>query len=157
MVFRQGLKRTQCVLCGKGKKQTVTAKYANDNELDNLCQCRSVTRCHNCAEDIRTLSVKTTTGNRPSYQCPTHGQYREYQDYLIDFKNWTIIWVTVCIVPLGLIIFESGIDLNWIFYVGAIVTIPCFPPVIVSIIWVKATAKGLISGTYIASLTRYLV
>ena len=54
--------------------------------------------------------------------------------------------VTISIIPLGLVVFETGIDLNWIFYSGAIVTIPCFPPVILSIIWVKATGKGLISG-----------
>ena len=54
--------------------------------------------------------------------------------------------VTISIIPLGLVIFETGIDLNWIFYSGAIVTIPCFPAVILSIIWVKATGKGLIAG-----------
>jgi hypothetical protein len=56
--------------------------------------------------------------------------------------------VTIAIIPLGLVIFESGIDLNWIFYVGAIITIPCFPPVMLSIIWVKATSKGLVVGNY---------
>ena len=80
------------------------------------------------------------------YSCPTHGRYREYQDSLIGFKDWCIVMVTISIIPLGLIVFETGIDLNWIFYSGAIITIPCFPPVILSIIWVKATGKGLISG-----------
>ena len=56
--------------------------------------------------------------------------------------------VTISIIPIGLVVFETGIDLNWIFYSGAIVTIPCFPAVILSIIWVKATGKGLISGIF---------
>ena len=67
--------------------------------------------------------------------------------------------VTISIIPIGLVVFETGIDLNWIFYSGAIVTIPCFPAVILSIIWVKATGKGLISGniTYLHTNLMYLV
>lgn len=144
---RKGLKRSHCVLCGKTKKQTVAATYANDLGRDSLCQCRSVNRCHHCSDDMRRLKLPTTFGLNPSYQCSTHGKYREYQDYLIEFKNWCIVWITIGILPLGLIIFETGIDLNWIFYVGAIITIPCFPPVMLSILWVKATSKGLITGT----------
>ncbi|KAJ8298157.1 hypothetical protein KUTeg_024688 [Tegillarca granosa] len=144
--FRKGLKRSHCVLCGKTKKQTVAATYANDIGRDSLCQCRSVNRCHHCSDDMRRLKLPTNFGLNPSYQCPTHGKYREYQDYLIEFKNWCIVWITIGILPLGLIIFETGIDLNWIFYVGAIITIPCFPPVMLSILWVKATSKGLITG-----------
>ena len=60
-------------------------------------------------------------------------------------------------VPLGLAVFSSGIDLNWIFYSGATVTIPCFPPVVLSIIWVKATGKGLIAGRYIMVVLRLVM
>ncbi|XP_052076798.1 uncharacterized protein LOC127714803 [Mytilus californianus] len=144
--FRKDLKRTDCVLCGKLKKQTVAATYANDQDREILCHCRSVNKCHNCLEDIQRRHRPNLFGIKPPYMCPIHGQYRQYQDYLITFKNWCIIWVTLAIIPLGLIIFESGIDLNWIFYVGAIITIPCFPPVMLSIIWVKATSKGLMVG-----------
>ena len=67
--------------------------------------------------------------------------------------------VTISIIPIGLVVFETGIDLNWIFYSGAIVTIPCFPAVILSIIWVKATGKGLISGiiSYLHTHLMYLI
>lgn len=144
--FRKDMKRTQCVLCGKDKKQTVSASYANDQDREILCRCRSVNKCHNCLEDIQRRHRPNLFGIKPPYLCPTHGEYRQYQDYLITFKNWCIIWVTIAIIPLGLVIFETGIDLNWIFYVGAIITVPCFPPVMLSIIWVKATSKGLIVG-----------
>lgn len=146
--YRKELKRTDCVLCGKLKKQTVAATYANDQDREILCHCRSVNKCHNCLEDIQRRHRPNLFGIKPPYMCPIHGQYRQYQDYLITFKNWCIIWVTLAIIPLGLIIFESGIDLNWIFYVGAIITIPCFPPVMLSIIWVKATSKGLMVGKF---------
>ena len=89
--------------------------------------------------------------------CPTHGRFRHYMDFLYEFKNWCIVMVTVSIVPLGLVVFESGIDLNWMFYVGAIVTIPCFPPVMLSIIWVKATSQGLIAGKATPSGACFLV
>ncbi|KAK3100009.1 hypothetical protein FSP39_013434, partial [Pinctada imbricata] len=144
--FRKGLKRRHCVLCGKNKKRTVIATYENDVGREVLCQCRTVSRCHHCADDMRRRHQPSIFGVAPTYQCPTHGRYREYQDYLIEFKNWCIVWVTLAIIPLGLIIFASGIDLNWIFYVGAIITIPCFPPVMLSILWVKATGKGLVFG-----------
>ncbi len=71
---------------------------------------------------------------------------RDYMDFLYDVKNWCIVYVTIGLVPLGLLVFKSGIDLNWIFYTGATVTIPCFPPVVLSIVWVKATGTGLIAG-----------
>lgn len=91
------------------------------------------------------------------YICATHGRFRSYMDFLFEFKNWCIVMVTVCIVPLGLVVFESGIDLNWIFYVGAILTIPCFPPVLLSIVWVKATSQGLIAGLwYIKSVLLFV-
>ena len=77
-------------------------------------------------------------------------------EFLYEFKNWCIVMVTAGIVPLGLVVFASGIDLNWIFYAGAIVTIPCFPAVMLSIIWVKATSHGLIAGNHIIITLRYL-
>lgn len=143
---RQGLSEIDCVLCGKKKKQSARKKYSDTADKDTWCQCPTVSKCHHCTSDMQSRDRKTSAGVKPPYLCQTHGRYRQYQDYLIEFKNWCIIWVTVSIIPLGLIIFQTGIDLNWIFYVGAIVTIPCFPPVMLSILWVKATGKGLIAG-----------
>ncbi|OWF45140.1 Urea-proton symporter DUR3 [Mizuhopecten yessoensis] len=71
---------------------------------------------------------------------------RMYQDYLIDFKNWCIIWVAIAMIPFGLIIFSSGIDLNWTFFVGAIAIIPAFPAVALAVMWVKLTSEGIIAG-----------
>lgn len=142
--FRDEMKRRQCVLCGKNKKKTLIATYESRNDLH--CQCVSIVRCHGCAEDMVRRNKATDNCIKPHYQCPTHGNYRQYQDNLIHFKNWCIVLVTIAIIPLGMLVFESGIDLNWIFYVGAIITIPCFPPVLLSIMWVKATSKGLITG-----------
>ncbi|XP_076468357.1 uncharacterized protein LOC143299112 [Babylonia areolata] len=143
--FRKGLRSEQCVLCGKTKKELAT-RGAADN-ADDMCTCVAVYRCVLCSEDLSHSGAKADFSQTRPYTCPTHGRYRHYMDFLFEFKNWCIVMVTICIVPLGLLVFEAGIDLNWIFYVGAILTIPCFPPVVLSIAWVKATSQGLVLGS----------
>ena len=52
----------------------------------------------------------------------------------------------MAIVPYGLLVIRSGIDLNWAIMTGCIVTIPSFPGVVLSIVWVKTTATGVVIG-----------
>ncbi|GAB1598295.1 urea-proton symporter DUR3-like, partial [Argonauta hians] len=168
--FRRNRKRNQCILCGETKMKKETNEdlgEQNGKGGDTMgtghlpiltCKCLSVSSCPSCKDDLKSRSVQNDSGaNRFQYQCSTHGHYREYQDNLIAFKNWCIIWVTIGIIPLGMVVFMSGINLNWIFYVGAIVTIPCFPPVLLSILWVKATGKGLIIGSLMGLLCGVMV
>ncbi|XP_021364375.1 uncharacterized protein LOC110457422 isoform X2 [Mizuhopecten yessoensis] len=157
--FRKGLPGTHCILCGKHvrlpKSDILVPLTTNTNSKEDSdtpasdnthCDCQPVANCHQCDEDMRRCAVKRTYDAIPLHRCTVHGQYRTYQNVLMDFKNWCIVWVTVGIIPFGMIVFAIGIDLNWIFYVGAIVTIPCYPAVILSIVWVKATSQGLIAG-----------
>uniref|UniRef100_A0A0L8I9N3 Uncharacterized protein n=2 Tax=Octopus bimaculoides TaxID=37653 RepID=A0A0L8I9N3_OCTBM len=171
--FRRNLKRNQCVLCGKTKvKMETNGDLCDQNgsgsggggssttaRNDNLtCKCLTVSACPRCKDDLEARNARAKKEPiRFRYQCPTHGSYREYQDDLIAFKNWCIVWVTISIIPLGLMVFMSGINLNWIFYVGAILTIPYFPPVLLSILWVKATGKGLITGSMMGLLCGTIV
>ncbi|OWF45141.1 urea active transporter 1 [Mizuhopecten yessoensis] len=142
--FRRSLEQAQCVLCGKASKPDTDT---STNEID-VCQCPIVTSCKQCVEDILRREVnKSTDGSISIYKCPVHGPYRMYQDHLIDFKNWCIIWVAIAIIPVGLMIFSSGIDLNWIFFVGAIVIIPAFPAIILAVMWEKETSEGIITGS----------
>ena len=80
------------------------------------------------------------------FRCPQHGEYRMYQDSLVAFKSWCILWVTLALVPFGLLVHAAGLDLNWVILTGCIVTIPCFPGVVLSLLWVKASAVGLAVG-----------
>ena len=80
------------------------------------------------------------------FRCPQHGEYRMYQDSLVAFKSWCILWVTLALVPFGLLVHAAGLDLNWVLLTGCIVTIPCFPGVVLSLVWVKASAVGLAVG-----------
>ncbi|GFS03818.1 urea-proton symporter DUR3-like [Elysia marginata] len=145
--FRDNLEPHHCVLCGKTRKGLEKSMNNANGDGSDLCSCAVATNCTICAEDLQQASRSTQYYQKQPYKCQTHGRYREYMDFLFSFKNWCIVWVTVSMIPLGLVVFNSGIDLNWIFYSGATVTIPCFPPVVLSIIWVKATGKGLIAGS----------
>ncbi|XP_059164313.1 uncharacterized protein LOC131947186 [Physella acuta] len=145
--FRDNLQPHHCVLCGKTRKGLQQSANNSHPDGHELCACVDASNCGVCAEDL--LKARNTSQYylKQPYACGTHGRFREYMDFLFEFKNWCIVWVTVCMVPLGLVVFHSGINLNWIFYSGATVTIPCFPPVVLSIIWVKATGIGLIAGS----------
>lgn len=123
----------------------------NSSEEDTCC-CTPVDKCEDCALDVRKLQSGETLGYNQTYICPTHGPYRAYQDYLVQTKDWCILFVTISLVPFGLLIFGTGIDLNWMFYCGAILTIPCFIPVILAIVWAKATCAGLISGEFLSTI-----
>ncbi|XP_069130647.1 uncharacterized protein [Argopecten irradians] len=144
--FRKDLKQSHCILCGKQIQVPEPEIIEDQSKAPSVCDCNSVSDCQQCADDLCRRAMKKVHGVHSPFRCTIHGSFRTYQNYLIEFKNWCIIWVTICIIPYGLFVFSVGIDLNWIFYVGAIVTIPCFPAVILSIVWVKATSKGLIAG-----------
>ena len=148
-IFRRNLESVHCLLCGRIKKNMKKGQ-GEENSTEDYCSCVDVTKCEECTRDMKPQAA-VNFSDKKHYKCTTHGRYREYRDLLFEFKNWCIVWVTIAIVPLGLVTFESGIDLNWIFYSGAIVTIPCFPPVLLSIMWVKATGKGLIIGEHFST------
>ncbi|XP_035827281.1 urea-proton symporter DUR3 [Aplysia californica] len=145
---RNNLEPHHCVLCGKTRKGLAkSTTNAHGDHTSELCSCANATNCTQCTEDVARARDSTQYYLKQPYSCTTHGRFRDYMDFLFDFKNWCIVWVTLSMIPLGLIVFKSGINLNWIFYSGATVTIPCFPPVVLSIVWVKATGTGLIAGS----------
>ncbi|PVD26613.1 hypothetical protein C0Q70_14290 [Pomacea canaliculata] len=144
--FRQGHKVGHCIICSKVKGDS--QKVLNTGQRDEKCQCPPVIECLQCALDQEL--ILTTQGLRTQmihYTCEVHGQYRSYQDIMVRFKNWCIMGVTLGIVPFGLIMISTGVDLNWIFLTGCIVTIPCFPGSVLCILWVKVTAKGMVIGS----------
>ncbi|XP_050416686.1 uncharacterized protein LOC126830352 [Patella vulgata] len=140
--FRRTRGPGQCILCGMQKASLVNGATSDGIKF---CSCASASDCEVCKKDVE---AKCTEGvDNQSNTCPTHGGYRTYQDNLIRFKSWCILWVTIGIVPLGMMVCSSGIDLNWMMLVGFIVTIPCFPGAVLSIIWVKTSTIGIIAGS----------
>ncbi|XP_069130648.1 uncharacterized protein [Argopecten irradians] len=141
--FRKNLPSAHCVLCGKITK--------SDVDSTDLCHCPSVSSCNQCSEDI--LPVGSPSSRRSSsYKCSVHGAYRSYQDSLINFKGWCIVWVIIAIIPFGLIVFASEVQLYWVIFFGAILTIPSFPAVVLVVLWVKQTSEGVIAGSIIGLL-----
>ncbi|XP_076443027.1 uncharacterized protein LOC143281665 [Babylonia areolata] len=154
-----GTKPGQCILCDKEKKETAADSETRDtgdsakrdkgdtmNHVD-ACTCPSVKDCAQCSEDLE--AARSASGMRKEmvkHSCTVHGEYRTYQDALVRVKSWTILWVSLAIVPYGLLMIRSGIDLNWVFLTGCVMTVPCFPGVVISIVWVKATGKAMVLG-----------
>ncbi|XP_045204552.2 uncharacterized protein LOC123557251 [Mercenaria mercenaria] len=137
--FRKSHNPEDCILCNK--------KLAEPKQEDQtvICTCPNVLTCQECKtdEEINSKEGLTYIGQ---YRCQYHGRYRQYQERMLMYKSWCILWVTIAIVPLGLAVIASGVDLNWVMMNGFIVTLPCFPPVVLSIFWSKTSRAGVISG-----------
>ena len=57
-----------------------------------------------------------------------------------------MIWVVVLIVPYGLLISETGMNVNWATLSTQVMTTPFLCPLFFTLAWSKATAKGVIAG-----------
>nr|WGU51207.1 DUR3-like urea transporter subtype A2 [Theodoxus fluviatilis] len=141
--FRSHMSPDDCPLCGL--KRRADGK-GGDPDNSEECSCPKVYQCGDCQKDIRKYQDESVPRKELVYTCETHGKYRRYLDSLVDFKNWAILWVTIAIVPWGLVVVSTQLDLNWIMMDGFIVTIPGFPGALLSIIWSRTTAKAVIAG-----------
>nr|KAG5711633.1 hypothetical protein BaRGS_016815 [Batillaria attramentaria] len=138
--FRRLSAPGHCVLCGLAKPSEV-------EEVSDTCSCVPAAECQQCTDDMERIRTNLGPSRQRIYRCWTHGEYRHYQDSLMDLKSWVILWVTVGLVPLGLVVIASGIDLNWVMMCGFILTVPCFPGALMTIIWVKTTSIAMIIGS----------
>lgn len=57
-----------------------------------------------------------------------------------------MVWIVILIVPYGLLISETGINLMWATLSTQVLTSPFLVPLFLTVTWSKATAKGVISG-----------
>lgn len=60
-----------------------------------------------------------------------------------------MVWVVILIVPFGLLITETGMNVFWATMGIPVVTSPFLTPLFLTITWSKTTAKGIVSGKYI--------
>ncbi|CAH1784392.1 unnamed protein product [Owenia fusiformis] len=149
--FRKELDASRCILCGK-------TNFASDNYNDqppdddkrDTCKCQPVFQCSECANDndsrSNTSKLNEIVGVPPPYTCKEHGHYHEYQDHLMTYKNFCIIWITICTIPLVLCADWLGLDLAWVFVAIGIPVNCAAIPVILSVTWSKVTYQGMISG-----------
>eukprot|EP00088_Acartia_fossae_P002402 TRINITY_DN10975_c0_g2_i3.p1 TRINITY_DN10975_c0_g2~~TRINITY_DN10975_c0_g2_i3.p1 ORF type:complete len:661 (-),score=169.34 TRINITY_DN10975_c0_g2_i3:383-2365(-) len=135
--FRPNLKPGECVLCGKALR--------GRSDSADLCQCMSATNCHDCKVDSK-ARANCTSIVKPHYTCPTHGNYKEYQEHLLNYKNWCIVICTFLSIPLCLFCWAVDLNLAWTYYFTGILISSSVVPIALSILWARATATGVIAG-----------
>merc|ERR1712107_676666 len=91
--FRRDHKDGQCILCGRYLRQQ------KGEDVTEVCSCPSAEGCEACNED--TLArAETLNVVKPHYTCQAHGAYKEYQEHLLNYKNWCIVLCTFLSIPL---------------------------------------------------------
>ena len=83
---------------------------------------------------------------KPHYTCSVHKEYKEYQEHLLNYKNWCIVICTFLSVPLCLFCWTVNLNLAWTYYFTGILISSSVVPIAMSITWARATASGLMSG-----------
>ena len=119
--------------------------------------------CSACHKDDK--ARESATGLvKPVFLCEIHAEYRDYQDCLVEFKDWAIIYCTLAIIPVlwPAVIFGDiiGLDLGWIYLFTGVLVASSVVPVALSLIWPKTTAQGVSSGVLggaFCSLTAWLI
>jgi Na+/proline symporter len=138
--FRPHLKEGQCILCTKYLRRA-GASVAEDD----LCQCPAAHRCEECKTDVEIRS-KSTAVLKPHYTCSVHAEYKEYQEFLLNYKNWAIVICTFLSIPLCLFCWAVNLNLAWTYYFTGILIASSVVPIALSILWVRATSAGMIAG-----------
>ncbi|KAL5012792.1 hypothetical protein ScPMuIL_011343 [Solemya velum] len=156
--FRKNTHSTLCLLCGRGKTDAVPMVSNTSKKTDDdICQCPSSLACLHCVGDIK---LRQEGSHRIIYSCPTHGLYRHYEDILLRYKSWCIMWVVLLIIPYGLVILSTGVDLNWVVMTSQSIMSPFLIPLLLTITWSKSTASATIAGSVcglVGSITANLI
>jgi len=138
--FRPSLKEGQCILCLKPMRQNLLKQGEQ-----HLCQCPDVKKCEECKMDDL-ARAKSKSVLKPHYTCSVHGDFKEYQEFLLNYKNWAIVICTFFSVPLCLFCWAVDLNLAWTYYFTGILIASSVVPIALSIMWARATAYGMVSG-----------
>ncbi|CAH1777539.1 unnamed protein product [Owenia fusiformis] len=150
--FRKNLQVDECILCGKQKPADAKntghdIAFTDGKEDTNVCTCMPVVECIECADDKDMRSnKKSELGVRKPYRCRVHGLYKQYQDELLNFKSWCILWVTLFMIPLVLFAHWVGLVLGWLYAFSGIIIGGVVFPLVMSVSWSKVTTAGMLSG-----------
>jgi len=135
--FRPNLQDGQCILCSKFLRSKVDSRA--------LCDCPSATSCRECKIDNE-ARAKCTTIVKPHHTCSTHGEYKEYQEHLLNYKNWCIVACTILTIPLCLFCWAVNLNLSWTYLFTGILISSSVVPIALSILWARATSTGVLAG-----------
>jgi len=139
--FKPDLKEGQCILCGKYLRHK---KVGMVDDL-SLCDCVSADKCEGCKQDA-IIRAESKAIVKPHYTCSIHKDFKEYQEHLLNYKNWCIVLTTFFSIPLCLFCWAVNLNLTWTYYFTGILISSSVVPIAVSILWARATCYGAISG-----------
>merc|ERR1712209_80526 len=137
--FRRDHKDGQCILCGRYLRQQ------KGEDVTEVCSCPSAEGCEACNEDT-VARAQTLNVVKPHYTCQAHGAYKEYQEHLLNYKNWCIVLCTFLSIPLCLFCWAVDLNLAWTYSFTGILISSSVIPIAMSILWARATSYGLVSG-----------
>merc|ERR1712227_373284 len=152
--FKPDLKEGQCILCSKYLRH----KKVGLVDDVSLCDCVSADKCEGCKQD-NIIRAESRAIVKPHYTCPIHKDYKEYQEHLLNYKNWCIVITTFCSIPLCLFCWAVNLNLTWTYYFTGILISSSVVPIAVSILWARATSYAVISGVVggaMAGMTTWL-
>lgn len=141
--FRADLKPGQCIICGQPTREDIANKMGVPTS--KLCCCPSATNCYGCKLDSA-ARAKAKGLLKPHYTCDIHKYYKEYQQCLLNYKNWCIVACTFLSVPLCLFCWAVNLNLTWTYYFTGILIASSVVPIALSIMWARATAPGMVAG-----------
>jgi len=139
--FKPDLKEGQCILCGKYLRHK---KIGMVDDV-SLCDCVSADKCEGCKQDT-IVRAQSNAIVKPHYTCSIHKDFKEYQEHLLNYKNWCIVLTTFFSIPLCLFCWAVNLNLTWTYYFTGILISSSVVPIAVSILWARATCYGAISG-----------
>ncbi|XP_076358692.1 uncharacterized protein LOC143251173 isoform X2 [Tachypleus tridentatus] len=152
--FRTDVKDDECIICGKPYPSSDSVE-----EEDKFCHCKSMVSCIDCQQDT---SNRTGCKSllKPHFTCPVHKEYREYQEQLLNYKNWCIMWTTIMINPLFLVCYAANVNLSWSYLFTGVLISSTVIPITLSVLWSRLNEKGMIVGAIggcICGLVSWLV
>merc|ERR1719494_1510048 len=94
--FRMDHKDGQCILCGR------YLRPQKGEDVTEVCSCPSAEGCEACNEDT-VARAQTLNVVKPHYTCQAHGAYKEYQEHLLNYKNWCIVLCTFLSIAMSIL------------------------------------------------------
>ncbi|ESO83679.1 hypothetical protein LOTGIDRAFT_169159 [Lottia gigantea] len=137
-----------CILCGKSR-----GRMANPRDK---CKCNSMTHCSSCYQDDKNRG-DCKRAIKPDYKCTIHGSYRVYLDYLNGLKNWCLVIVSICIVPLTILLDIIQLNLGWVYLFMGVLIGSAVIPISLSMFWNRLTGIGMVCGSLSGTILALIV
>ena len=137
--FRPNVTSSKCQEFGNTRNN-----MENADKDSAIYTCVPAADCTACHSDLAMSKSESQIIN--TYACQFHGSLRTYEDRLKHYKSWCMIFVSLGIVPFGLIVLSSGMTLFWAIFCLPTLISPCIVPLLLTITWAKCTGPAVITG-----------